>query len=204
MSDKEQSGTAGQTPDATGSGQEPGTGVRTFTQDELDAIIKARLDRDRQSRQPEYDALKAKAEKWAEYEEAQKSEVQKLQEAAQRAEQAKAEALRVANERLVKAEFIAAASQLGVKHPEDAFALADRSTVEVTDAGDVRGVADAVKVLVEAGRLPLSSRPPAPGLDGGAGSGERTSDTKPITEQERAIAAKLGLTPEDYRKGRRD
>lgn len=60
---------------------------RTFTQAELDSIVKERLKRDRE-RYADYDALKAKAEKYDAAEEANKSELQK---AVERAEALKAE-----------------------------------------------------------------------------------------------------------------
>ena len=199
MADKEAKGA--ESPDAEGGGNQP-EGERTFTQAELDALIRDRLARER-SKYADYDDLKSKAEKYAEYQEAQKSELQKAQEAADKAERAKQEALGRANERLIRAEFIAAASQLQVKHPADAFALADRNAIEVAEDGTVTGVREAVERLVENGRLPLVTRPRAPDLDGGAGSGERSSDIRPLSEAEKAIAKRLGLTPEEYAKGRK-
>jgi hypothetical protein len=51
---------------------------------------------------------------------------------------------------------------------------------------------------VENGRLPLMGKPKAPDLDGGAGSGERAGDSKPLSEAEKRTAKKMGLTPEQY------
>ena len=185
-----------ESPDAEGGGNQP-EGERTFTQAELDALIRDRLARER-GKYADYDELRAQAERWAEHEEAQKSELQKLQEAAEKAEKAKNEAIARANERLIQAEFIAAASRLQVKHPADAFALADRDAIEVTEGGKVVGVKEAVEKLVENGRLPLVGKPKAPDLDGGAGSGERAGDSKSLSEEEKRIAKKMGLTPEQY------
>jgi len=147
-----------ESPDAEGGGNQP-EGERTFTQAELDALIRDRLARERGK---------------------------------------KNEAIARANERLIKAEFIAAASRLQVKHPADAFALADRDAIEVTEGGKVVGVKEAVEKLVENGRLPLVGKPKAPDLDGGAGSGERAGDSKSLSEEEKRIAKKMGLTPEQY------
>ena len=135
--------------------------------------------------------------------EAQKSELEKAREAAEAAEQREKAALERANERLIRAEFIAAASQLQVKHPADAYALADRSAIGVTEDGKVAGVKEAVEQLVENGRLPLMGKPKAPDLDGGAGSGERTGDSKPLSAEEKQAAKKMGLTPEQYQAGKR-
>ena len=55
---------------------------RTFTQSELDAIVTERLRRDR-AKYADYDELKAKAEKYDEAAEAEKSELQKATELAQ-------------------------------------------------------------------------------------------------------------------------
>jgi hypothetical protein len=73
----------------------------------------------------------------------------------------------------------------------------------VTEGGKVVGVKEAVEQLVENGRLPLVGKPKAPDLDGGAGSGERAGDSKPLSEAEKAIARKMNLTPEQYREGKR-
>jgi hypothetical protein len=59
------------------------SGERTFTQAELDAIVKERLRRERE-KHADYDQLKAKAAKYDEAEEAAKSDLQK---ATERAEQ---------------------------------------------------------------------------------------------------------------------
>lgn len=52
------------------------TEPKTFTQEEVDSIVRDRLQRER-AKHADYDALKAKAEKFDEFEEAQKSELQK-------------------------------------------------------------------------------------------------------------------------------
>ena len=67
----------------TGGGQEPNGGApeKTFTQGEMDAIIGQRLARERE-KYADYDILKAKAAKFDESEDAQKTELQKAQEKA--------------------------------------------------------------------------------------------------------------------------
>lgn len=69
----------------SGPGDQPVPEEKRFTQAEVDRIIKQRLD-ERRSKFADYDELKAKASKWAEYEEAQKSELQKQQEAREKLE----------------------------------------------------------------------------------------------------------------------
>ena len=63
------------------------------------------------------------------------------------------------------------------------------------------GVGEAVKVLVEAGRLPLNTKPHAHTMDGGAGSGERDQEKKKeLTDEEKVIARKMGISFENYAK----
>ena len=189
---------------ATESGKPEGqpTEPRTFTQSELDTIVADRLKREKE-KYIDYADLKKKAEQWTAFEEAQKTELQKAQEAMQKALSERDQALARANERMKQAKFIEAAAALNVAHPEDAYALANMTGVSITDDGQVIGVAEAVKILVEAGRLPLTTRPKAPSLDGGAGGGEPNTDRQAeLTESERQAALKMGIKPEDYAKSK--
>ena len=195
-------GQAPQAPNAQGGDQQPVTEPRTFTQAELDAIITDRLSRQK-AQFADYGDLKDRAERWAKFEEAQKSELQKANERAEQAEREKDAALSTAQEQLVKARFIAEASAQDVANPDDAYLLANRSAVDVDEAGNIVGVDLAVKALVDAGRLPLRTKPKAPGLDGGAGSGSRGGDGLPnLSAQEEAVARKMGLTIEQYQKAK--
>lgn len=184
--------------DDDGSGKEPDKGAKTFTQEEVNKVVKDRLARERQ-KYADYDELKGKAAQLAEYEEAQKTEHEKLSEARDKAEQERDEALKTANDRLIRAEFISQASRMGVKHPEDAYLLADLTTIEFSD-GKVQGVEDAVKELVEKERLPLLGKEPAPDLNGGAGGGKRADDLPKLTPEQKEAAAKMNVPAEDYAK----
>jgi len=180
---------------------EQGGGDRTFTQAEVDALIKERLGRTK-AQYADYDDLKAKAQAWAEYEEKQKSELQKANERATKAETERQAALQTAQERMVKATFIAEAAGLNVKRPQDAYALAKADGLQFEVTGDsVSGVKEAVQALVNDGRLPLTTKPTAPDLNAGAGSGERPGD-KPaaLSEEEKAFARKMGISDEAYAK----
>ena len=196
-----------QQPDATGGGQQPAPatqqGERTFTQAELDAHLAERLARERKKYEG-FDELKQKAARWAEYEEAQKSELQRAQERADKAERERAEALARSNDALIRAAFVAAAGRIGAKHPDDAYRLADRAAVKLGDDGAVIGAEEAVTALVESGRLPLMGRPPAPDLNAGAGSGERAPERQVrLTPEEAEVARKMGVSPEQYAKFKR-
>lgn len=132
----------------------------------------------------------------AERKQAEMTELEKLQAAKEAAEQRAADAEEQANRRLIEAAFVSEASKQGAKFPEDAYALADRSGVVIGEDGKVAGVAEAVKTLVAGGRLPLST-PPAPGLDGGSGSGQPQTRVTLTTEEEE-VARKMGMKPEEY------
>ena len=186
-----------------GDGQQPdvglGDGVITFTQAQLDRMVGERVTRER-AKYADYEDLKAKAAKLQEFEDAQKSELQRAQDAKEAAENTAKAAMTNANTRLIQAEFIAAAALAGVKHPEDAYALADRTAVLIGDDSKVTGVTEQVKALIDAGRLPMQDGPRAPRLDGGAGGGGRSSDTaKPTSVQEEA-ARKMRIPIEEYMK----
>ena len=188
------------TTDVSGDGQQPDQG-RTFTQDEMNYQIAQRLTRER-AKFADYDALKAAADRLQQLEDAQKSELERAQQAQATAEAAASAAMEQANARLIKAEFIAKAAVLGVAHPEDAYALALAANEKVTvDAdGAIAGVEDAVKKLVDAGRLVMTGKPLAPSTDAGAGGGDRTTGTVKLTPEQLVQATKMGVSPEVYAK----
>ena len=153
--------------------------------------------------------LKPKAQKLTEYEKADKirseaelSEMDKLNRRLAEAETARQQALTTANDRLIKAAFVAEAAKHGVEYPEDAFLLADKSNVAVDDSGNVMGVAETVKTLVDGKRLPLRNRAVA-SLDAGAGSTSNGQRFTALNEAELAIARRLGIKPEDYAANKR-
>ena len=181
--------------DADGGGTQPG--ARTFTKAELEDIVRDRLAR--QKRQyGDYDALKAASEELAVVKAAQMSELEQAQALVTSLTAERDAANQLANDRLIRASFVAEAAKANAAHPEDAFSLADLAGVTIDDSGQVSGVEAAVTALIEGNRLVLSTRPPAPELDGGAGGGNRSVGTIKLTAAEEATARKMGLTPEDY------
>jgi hypothetical protein len=96
----------------------------------------------------------------------------------------------------LKAAFENAAYKAGVLHPEDVYLLADKSSVAVDDDGKITGVTEAVKALVDAGRVPMtaSGPPPAPNLDGGAGGNHGGAGAAKLTADEIEMAGKMGIS----------
>lgn len=97
-------------------------GERTFTQAELNKLIKERLDRER-GKFADYEDLKAKAARFDEAEAEKLSELDKANKmiADLKAERDKAEASRLASER--RANIVSAATRLNFADPEDAVAF---------------------------------------------------------------------------------
>ena len=192
------------TVDAAASGKQAEE-VRAFTQQELDRIVAERLARQKQQ-YGDYAELKERATKWAAYEEAQKTEAQKTQELLTKLQLERDTALQVANDRLIRAAFLAESAKLGVLYPGDVYALAELAGVTIDERGTVQGATEAVKAVVEAGRVPLQAQIVAgnarqqPGkLDGGAGTGnKRTDATATLSDEELAIAQRLGISAEKY------
>ena len=133
---------------------------KAFSQDEVDRLIADRLKRER-NKYADYDELKAKVTENEKAEEERKkaelSVTERLEaeraealERAQKAEQAKEAALTAANQRLIKAEFKAIARELNVRTDalEDAYVLANLTSVSVDDNDNPVGVEDAVKALL--------------------------------------------------------
>ncbi len=142
------------TPDSDTNGPPPETGDKpsgkTFTQADLDRLIDERLKRER-AKYEDYPKLKEQAKQWQEHEDAQKSELEKLQ--------TKLDAETAARERAesrAKSAFVqsSAMSELAAKGvPPDrlkaAFRLLDADGLKVEDDGTVNGVTDAVDKLLK-------------------------------------------------------
>lgn len=181
---------------AADGGQQSEAGPRAYTQAEIDAIIRDRLARERQ-KYADYDALKEAAERWRQHEEAQKTAEQRQAEELAKLQAELETTKRQAAETLLKARVIAAAGQMRAKVPEDAWRLVDPTALSEADDG---AVAEAVKALIEAGRLPTLDKPTAPPLDGGVGSERRMTPTPTLTERQRRAARFARMTDEEYAK----
>jgi hypothetical protein len=141
------------------------TESKTFTQEELDKIVADRLSREKKKleKYADYDAVKTKLSEFEKFEEERKKAEMTVQERleaekaeadkkAQEAEERANKALEQANKRLLKAEFRLLAKELGVRKDalDDAFVLADMTSVEVDEEGNVQGVKEALETLKKA------------------------------------------------------
>lgn len=165
---------------------------KTFTQSEVDAIVRDRLARDRKGRE-DYDNIKAKLADFEGKQTEWSAAKEAAEKRAQEAEEARTKALETANQRLVKAEFKELATTGEVKiRPDaidDAFKLADISGVTVDDAGNVAGMPDVIKALVASkpylGEQPNGSRQ----IGGDTNGGARKIDTSSMGARDKMALA---------------
>lgn len=126
---------------------EPPKPGKTFTQEELDAILEARLKRAVPS---DYEDLKKLAERVKAQEDQEKTDLQKALEAQALAEKKAGEALSKANATLRRAAIIAEASAQNAADTDVVIALlAGSDDITVTDDGEVKGVKAAVAKLLK-------------------------------------------------------
>lgn len=182
-------GADGETPPADG-----GNGAdkpRTFTQAEVDAIMgktrKEARDATQGSLLKEFgveslDAIKASLEEAKKLKEAQMTEVDKQKAALEKAQAEKQEtetrmqtALQQANERLMRAAVMLEAGKADYKvNPaalSDVWLFVDKTKLELTEDGEVKGLADAVKAVLAAKPYlqqngPVKGVPPTPPANG--------------------------------------
>ena len=166
----------------TGTGKDQ-PGGRTFTQDELTAIVarevaKAR-DPEKERKAAEYDRIQRE----------QQTEAERAETARKEAEARAEAAIRTANDRLMRAELRLQLAAQGAR-PEAIDIAVDRllttEELEVTDAGEVKGAEQAVKTLLSKNEyLKAPTKEPLPGRSGGEykGSAPATVDDQ-IAEAE--------------------
>lgn len=116
-------------------------GGRSFTQDELDAIVKDRVRRERKGWEQ-----KIKEEK----EKAAMSEAERLKAEKEEAEKNATAAIERANQRLIRSEVIAHAAKLNIVDPDAAYALMSKEDVKVEDDDTVTGVKKSLEALIKA------------------------------------------------------
>ena len=77
------------------------------------------------------------------------TETERLKAEKEAAEKKAQDAMRTANERLLRAEVKATAVALDIVDPDAAYALMDRDAVSVAEDGTTQGVEDALKALIK-------------------------------------------------------
>ena len=82
-------------------------------------------------------------------EDAEKTELEKVQAKLQKAEDDKKNTIALANKRLILAEFKVKAKDANIKYVDDAYKLADLSTVEVDENGNITGIDAVIDTLVK-------------------------------------------------------
>ena len=183
--------------------------AKTFTQEDVDRAVTDRLARERK-KYGDYDDLKAElARLKSAEEERQKAEMsvsERLEAekaaAIQAAEDAKAElskTVTAANQRLINAEFREVARELKLRPDalKSALKLVDLSAVEVDDDGNVRGLEDAVKALIEDNPYMVEQPKKEPKTIGDPSGGEaKPAKTKEQMIEEAAAKVRENPTPE--------
>ncbi len=206
MTDDPVTGADPQTPgQEPGEGQEPKTFTTEYVQELRQEAAKYRTQmRDLEERLTvvaDYDDLKTQADEWTKHQDAQKGELEKLQEQAAQAQQERDQAIELANKRLVSAAIVSEASTAGFANPQDAIVLLDHSGVKIDDKGNVQGAAEAVKQLAEDKKYLLNNKQPAPSVDGGAGGGKKGGKPAPTEAEIRELAAVYGVNAEHMAAG---
>ena len=166
--------------------------VKELRQEAAKYRTQRNTEREKVEAQGDYADLKEKADKWADLEDKQKSDLEKMQDKLAVAEKATLDAQSRVTDTLIRSAFIEAASKAGFANPSDAYSLADRSGVGIKEDGEIEGVDKAIKALE--GRLPLAQKP-APKTDGGVGSGNAGGKTMFTEAEIREQATMMNVDP---------
>ena len=166
-------------PPAPGDGDPTPPAGKTFTQEELDAIIAKRLAREQKQWETKLEEEKAKANM---------TEQERLKAELEEAKQAGQKAAEAANRRLISAELKVEAAAAGVPADRmDALAkLADLADAAVGDDGKVSGVKEAIASCLAANPFLLAGAQGGANLPGnprgGAPSGTKSPDEMSVDE----------------------
>lgn len=177
---KPKDGTEGTPEGGDGGSKEKPEAGKVFTQEELDAILADRLKR---AVPKDYEALKEKAEKFDQAEQAKKDEATREREARQEADRKAAEREAKANAKLKRAAILEEASKQNAANTAAVVRMLESDdTIEVNDDGEVAGVETAVKKLLK--EIPeLVKKTGARGEFGG-------TDGKPVADRIRELEQK--------------
>lgn len=168
---------------------------KTFTQEEVNVLV-GRTRQEVRAQFGDYDKLKERAATADKLESAQLSEKDRLSKQLAEAQRKAADTeLRVA-ETAINAEIRLTASRMGLIDPDAAAALVARTGISYAE-DRVTGVDEALTALV-ASKPWLKAVAKAPNLN--AGEGHPSPAPVKLTPEQLAVAAKLGVKPENYAK----
>lgn len=178
------------TPPPGGGGEAPPEFKAPTSQDELDRIIENRLQRERQ-KYADYDDVKAKAAKFDEAEQANKSELQRLTDAVAERDAQLADLPKQARSEAIR--FASKATSKGFLDPEDALVFV--GDVDLSDDDAVSKALDDLAerkphlIRAEPRKKPAARKKPAGGTTE-SGDGD---DPNQLEGKERAAAALRGM-----------
>lgn len=155
-------------------GEGRGAAEATFSQADVDRIVRERLARQK-AQFSDYEDLKTKATEYDKIAETQKTELEKAQERAAQAEAQAKEAAERAQRVLTESAIVSAAAGK-LADPSDAVALIDRSSIEYGEDGAPTNVAALVDSLIETKPHLAAGARRAPNIDQGARGGNTVID----------------------------
>lgn len=156
---------------------------RTFTQEDVDRIVRERVARAKSTPPADYEDLKAKAAKLDEIDEQNKTELEKERDRAakaeERAQQVEAEAKEIKLRAAILSE--AAKPDRKVVDTDAVISLLDRSALELDDAGNPTNLASAMDSLLEAKPFLVAA---SGGARGNADQGARGGGANQLTREQ--------------------
>ena len=192
--------------DATPAIDTPAPAVGAFTQDQVDAILKERLARQKKSISAEYSDYASNKKKLEELEQASMTEAEKnaaelgaSKEKLSELELALESAKQDGRNALIIAAIVGEAGKREFHNPGLVPNLLELGDFEVDDSGTVSGVGEALDSLVEREPYLIRMMAPkgAPNLNPGQGEPKNPASISLTSEQLNA-AAGMGVSPEKY------
>ena len=175
--------------DATGVADDAAVGKtaeRTFTQADLDRIVQERAIREVRTKYADYDELKAKAEKLAEIEAANQTELEREKTAREAAEKALEDSKKQARDAALRAAIVAEAakSDRRITDPDATVTFLtgpDADLLEVGEDGTPSDIAKAMDSLLERRKYLVAAQG---GARGNADQGARSGGAGQVTDSE--------------------
>jgi len=194
--------TSTETTETTGPEDQTATTGKTFTQDEVNALM-GRTRSEVKAQFADYDTLKERAGVADELERANMTETERLKAELATSQRTNADADERIATTMITTEIQVQAARMGVVDPLDAVALLGRTGLSYTEEAGVVGVKEALETLVAAKPYLKNVHPNgAPNLNGDART--PTAIAPALTADEREAAAWLGVEEGAYQKSKAD